>query len=222
MAINLLLSAIAILAYIIIVKPSYNEIVEGELILAIWLLLVVYVFTFFIYVIWELQFVFSRIKIEKRNTKDGAYIVIRNNEIFDLTDLVVELFERKWIYGDGSVRIPIDPQNCLFDLGDETIVPYDGGTKTILLASAPSDEAVFNLQAREIDIGHEYVNDAEQSIYDIIVRVKGKIRGRTIFPQKLQGRLKYTSGEPRPLMYFSGQPIIDPDKYSKFEWEYLE
>src|SRR3972149_8372479 len=100
MAVNLLLSAIAILAYIILRRPTPSEVVGGELVLAIWILLAIYIVTFVIYFIWEIQFVFPRIKLEKRNTRDGAYIVIWNNEISDLTDVDIELFERKWISRD--------------------------------------------------------------------------------------------------------------------------
>ena len=221
MAVNLLLSAIAILAYFIVRRPRPGEIFGGELVLAIWILLAVYIVTFFIYFIWEVQFVFPRIRLEKRNTKDGAHIVIWNNEILDLTDVDVELFERRWISKDGSVRIPIDPQNRLFDLGNETKVPYDGGAKAVLLASAAQDEATFHLKTTELDTGHEYYNGAQHSIYEITVRVKGKIGGRTIYPQKLRGRLKYTSGEPCERVYYLGKEQTDPEKYSKMEWETL-
>jgi hypothetical protein len=75
------------------------------------------------------------------------------------------------------------------------------------------------MKKTELDTGHEYYDGAQHSIYDITVRVKGKIGGRAIYPQKLRGRLKYTKGEPREIVYYLGKERVDPEKYSKMEWE---
>lgn len=222
MAVNLLLSLIAIVAYIIVRRVTIGEILVGELVLAIWILLVVYTFTFSIFLIWEVQYIFPRMELEKRNTMDGAHVVIWNKEIRDLTDLDVELIGRKWISKDGSVPIPIDPKNRLFDLGNETIIPYDGGAKTVLLASAEEHDATFHLKTKELDAGHDFSNGIQHSTYEITIRVKGKIGDRPIYPQRLTGRLKYTRGKPKDLIYFPDMKPTSPDEYSKMKWDMLD
>ncbi len=104
-------------------------------------------FTFSVFIVWELQFSFTQmIDIRKRNTMHGAIIEIWNNEVLDLTDLDVEIFEKKWITRTGVFPTKVKPSSRSLDLGNENKIRYHGGVKTVLVAVVKTKMRLFTLK----------------------------------------------------------------------------
>lgn len=221
MAVNLVLSAIAISAYFIVRHPTIDEVLGGEIVVAACILLLVFLLTFVIYILWEMQAVFPNIRLEKRNTYRGAELVIWNNEPLGLTELSVEILRKTWIAREGTIRIPVDPDNRSLDLGGETIVSYGGGSKTVLVASDEGGNATFHTKTPKLDTGHEHYDGADHSKYDIIIQIKGKIGGRPIYPKMLSGRLKYIRATQEFRVQMAHEKRIERNLLSKMEWEDL-
>lgn len=173
-------------------------------------------FTFSVFIVWELQFSFTQmIDIRKRNTMHGAIIEIWNNEVLDLTDLDVEIFEKKWITRTGEFPSKIKPSSRSLDLGNENKIRYHGGVKTVLVASGQNENATFHSKEPEIDTAHEYYDNADHSDYEIVLKLTGKLDGRQIFPKKVKGRLRYIRasqkfGQTRNVL--SKIEWVDPDE----------
>jgi hypothetical protein len=221
-AVNFLLYIIALLAYIIVRRPTLDEVLWGEIMVAVWIFMAVFLFTFVIYITWEMQAVFSNVHLEKRNTRLGAVIVIWNNEPLDLTELSAEILRKTWVTRNAAtIRIPVDPDNRSLDLGETTMVSYGGGSKTIRVASGEGGNAMFHTKTLDPDIGYEYYDGADHSTFDIIIQIKGKISGRPIYPKKLRGRLIYIRAEQEFPFSIAGKKQIERNLLSKMEWENL-
>ena len=221
MAVNLALSAIAILAFLIVRKPTVNDLIGGELVLAIWLMVAAYVVTLIPFIAWELQAVFPNLKVEKRNTMRGAKMVIWNNNVFDLTELSVEILQKTWVTRESKVRIPIDPNNRALDTGGDAIITYGGGSKTVRVASGEGKNANFHTKILDPDIGYEHYDGADHSKYDIVIQIKGKIDGHPISPKIIKGRLSYIRANQEFPLHVGHERQVIRNTLSKMEWENL-
>jgi len=57
------------------------------------------------------------------------------------------------------------------------------------------------------------------AFYEIVIRVKGKINGRTIHPKVITGKLKYTKSSSKTYAYIKSIKQNVETFISKFEWE---
>ena len=214
--INIILAVLMLLIYFLINLSTF----DAKIALA--LVIFVFIWTFINYTIWEMQAIFVDVKIMKRNTMDGAEIVIWNNEIVDLVELEVQLLEMIWVTeAGGAVPIPIDPGNRFFDLRGFEKVSYGGGSKVVLLASGDGGNATFHMKTTELDTGHESDGKADRSKYEIVIQLKGKINERPIFPKTIKGILKYTRTPQEFRIPSQGSVRLLNNVYSKMEWEDL-
>jgi len=214
MGVNIGLSLFSLAVYSLTNLPTI------DLVRAAILVLVVFLFTLCIYIVWELQAYFPDIHVRKRNTLEGAEIVITNDEVVDLTDLEVEIFSSAWVSkSSGRLPIPLDPSNRFFNIEGDTRVAYGGGVKTVLIGSGKNETATFHFKIEELDTGFEYYDGADRSIYDVVIKIKGKIKERPIFPRKVAGVLKYMRAPQEFPMYINGRHEIVKQVYSTMEWE---
>jgi hypothetical protein len=130
----------------------------------------------------------------------GAEIIIYNYEVSDLEDLDVEVFSKTAIMRNGvEIDIPVERNNRSFEIIGDKKVPYDQGTKGVLIASGKDNNALFHTQVPEPDTVYEHYDNADRATYDIVIRIKGKIEGRSIYPKKVKGRLEYTRTDKIPI-----------------------
>lgn len=116
------------------------------------LVCVAFVFVLVTRFTWEIQAYFPDIVVNKRNTSEGAEIVIFNNEAVYFTNLEVEIYKKTWIskLSRGIVPSMPDPSNRLFDIGTDTSVSYGGGIKTVLIGSGKNETATFHYKMQEL------------------------------------------------------------------------
>jgi hypothetical protein len=181
----------------------------------------VFVFYFFIFLAWELQKHFPRIVVVKRNTMHGAELVITNKEVVDLTDLEVELYKRVWIPKEGAKLVfSIPPESRSFKVEGDPKIPYDGGIKVVLIGSGQNGTATFHLKDTELDTGFETTDGkTDIAVYEMTIRIKGKIKGRAIFPRKIAGILNYQRRLQDYSWYEGSELRSGRQVYSHMAWE---
>lgn len=194
----------------------------------VWSLLVIFfafVLTFVNFVVWEMQAYFPNIAVQKRNTAEGAEIVITNCEVVDLTSLEIELYKKYYVTKIAEPFSNVDPSNRFFYIDGDDKVSYGGGEKTILIGSGlgiglPMEYIpVFQLKMKEVESFFESYDTKDHMEYDVIIKIKGKINGRSIFPRKVRGKIDYLRMPQQFNLHINGQYRIVNQIYSRMEWK---
>ena len=87
--------------------------------------------------------------------------------------------------------------------------------KTVLIGSGKNETATFHFTLDELDTGFEYYDGADHANYEVVIKVKGKINDRPIFPRRIKGLLKYIRMPQELPLYIDGRNQIIKQIYSK-------
>ncbi len=171
--------------------------------------------TFGIYTIWEMRAAFPVISVKKINHVAEARIIIENKELADLTDLSIELVEYKRVFlNEKEEEGTVSHEDRFFKIEGQRSISYDGGTKVVVIASGESGEAFLG---NMLETDYEYHEGWHYLIYDIVIRIKGKIDGRIIYPKVVTGRLKYSKSHEKTYAYIQGEKV--ETSTSRFQWD---
>lgn len=205
--------------------PTWDEIVMGDYVIGLYILFGFFLFVFLIFLVWELQAVFpTRITVEKINSIEDVSIKIDNGDVVDFEEISVEIERIVQIYSNGAKIEDQNPPNArTFDDEGGKTIGYES-SRTIRIASKKDAQLTLCLQTPRSWGSWETSHNGEKSnaVIGIDLIIKGKIKGRPIFPKKISGE----------IVYFHQPTVVDipigdgkfekrNSYYSKITWDKL-